>query len=281
MHEQSNPYAPAAVPAQTECKCCGAACTLAAVVDAARSGIDARAGRTVEAMSGQAVYYYRCSGCGCAFTRAFDHWTPEDFARNIYNADYGRHDPGYANGERGTRTAGDVIRQFGAYAARISVLDWGSGEGSFAATLRRNGFVRVDEFDPFATAAATRPVGRYDMVTCFEVIEHVTDPAGLVADLAACRGDRGAILLSTLCCTPQVVDFGLQNWHYCVPRNGHISLLSARALMHCARRAGLVAHSFSESAHVLFDADAVPFWLAPVLPRGGGSGAASSRNQSR
>ncbi|WP_081430607.1 hypothetical protein [Polaromonas sp. JS666] len=76
--------------------------------------------------------YYRCSGCGFKFTRAFDHWTPSDFAPQIYN------------GERGTRTAQDVSRQFGIHAERLSVLDWGSGEGSFAADLQRHGFSRVD-----------------------------------------------------------------------------------------------------------------------------------------
>ena len=266
MGAAANPFAPAAVPQQTACKCCGASSKLVAVMDAARSGVDARTGRAVEPLSGRAVYYHRCEGCGFTFTRAFDHWTQAEFARHIYNADYSRHDPAYADGERGTRTAGDVIRQFGAHSARLSVLDWGGGEGSFAAGLKRHGFARVDSYDPFVSGAAARPAGSYDMVTCMEVIEHVVDPAALVADLAACRAARGAILISTLCCTRQVMEYGLENWHYCVPRNGHISLMSAQALLHCARRAGLVAYSFSEAAHVMFDAAAVPDWLAPVLP---------------
>lgn len=267
MKPPANPFAPAAVPASTACKCCGAPSALAAVMDAARSGLDGRAGRAVEALSGRAVYYYRCGACGFTFTRAFDHWTPADFAREIYNAEYTRHDPAYADGERGARTAGDVIRQFGAHGPRLTVLDWGSGTGSFAATLRRHGFARVDEFDPFVAGASARPEGRYDMVTCFEVIEHELDPARLVRDLAACRATQGAILISTLCCSAQVVDFGLQNWHYCAPRGGHISLMTPPALMHCAQQAGLVAHSYNEGAHVIYDAAAIPAWLAPTLPK--------------
>jgi hypothetical protein len=266
MTEQYTPFAPAPVPRVTDCKCCNAESILVAVMDAARSGLDARAGRRVEALSGQAVYYYRCQACGFTFTRAFDHWTPEQFAQRIYNADYGRHDPAYLDGERGTRTAGDVIRQFGAHAGQLSVLDWGSGEGSFCAALRRHGFAHVDGYDPFVAGAAQRPTSVVDMVTCFEVIEHVLDPVMLVHDLAACRAGQGAILISTLCCSQQVVDFGLENWHYCVPRNGHISLMTAQSLMHCAARVGLTAHSFSAAAHVLFDPASVPAWLAPVLP---------------
>ncbi len=261
-------YAPDAVPAETVCKCCGGASVVVALLDAGRSGVDARAGRAQQTLSGQAVYYYRCTDCGFTFTRAFDHWSADDFAQRIYNADYPRHDPAYGQageGERGERTAADVIGQFGAYAAQLAVLDWGSGEGSFAASMRRHGFARVDEYDPFVAGAATRPQGRYDMVTCFEVMEHTLDPLALVADLASHRASDGAILISTLCCSKQVVDFGLENWHYCVPRNGHISFMAPQALMVCAQQQGLVSHSFSAGAHVMFDAAAVPVWLVPKL----------------
>lgn len=259
-------FAPLAVPVHTACKCCGEDCRLVAVVDASRSGTDVRSGRAVEPLTGQAVYYHRCQRCGFTFTRAFDHWTPADFAQRIYNDDYGRHDPSYTDGERGTRTAGDVIGQFGSYAAHLSVLDWGSGEGSFCSALRHHGFARVVGYDPFVSGATELVAGQFDMVTCFEVIEHVLDPPSLIASLASHRAPRGACLLSSLMCTQQVVDFGLENWHYCVPRNGHISFMTGPALAHCARSVGLTAHSFTESAHVLFDPNAVPAWLAPVLP---------------
>jgi hypothetical protein len=266
MTPAQNPFAPAPLPLSTACKCCTATGRLVAVVDAARGGANVRSGHAVDALTGRAVYYYRCRGCGFTFTRAFDHWTPADFARFIYNADYARHDPSYADGERGIRTAADVIGHFGAYAAQLSVLDWGSGEGSFCAAMRRHGFARVAGYDPFVSNAAEPPAGRHDMVTCFEVIEHALEPAHLIESMDAHRAPQGAILISSLLCTQQVVDFGLENWHYCVPRNGHISFMTPAALMHCAKRVGLVAHSFSEKAHVMFDAAAVPAWLAPVLP---------------
>ncbi|MES2770631.1 MAG: class I SAM-dependent methyltransferase [Pseudomonadota bacterium] len=267
MAELVNPFAPAQVPLVTDCKCCRARSTLVAVMDAARSGLDARAGRSLEALSGQAVYYYRCVDCGFTFTRAFDHWSAQDFARLIYNEDYGRHDPDYLDGSRGLRTAADVIAQFGRYAGQLSVLDWGSGQGSFVAALRQHGFAQVDAYDPFVPSLKTRPEQRYEMVTCFEVIEHVLDPVALVADLAACRAEQGAILISTLWCTQQTIDYGLEHWHYCVPRNGHISLMTPQALLRCAAAAGLTAHSFSAGAHVLFDPVAIPLWLQAVLPK--------------
>jgi len=267
MNTPTNPFAPRPVPSTTSCKCCSAVCTLVAVMDSSRGGVNARAGWAVDALSGYAVYYYRCAGCGFTFTRAFDHWTPAQWSENIYNEDYGRQDPDYLTGARGQRTAQDVIGQFGAYAKQLSVLDWGSGQGSFAAGLEQYGFSQVDGYDPFVDNATSLPTGHYDMVTCFEVIEHVLDPVALVNDLAACRAGQGAILISTLCCTQQVIGFGLENWHYCVPRNGHISLMTPQALGYCASKAGLTAHSFTGAAHVLFDPAHIPPWLAAVLPK--------------
>ena len=267
MNTTINPFAPHPVPRTTSCKCCGAACRLVALMDASRGGVNARAGWAVDALSGDAVYYYQCADCGFTFTRAFDHWTPAQFSQHIYNEDYGRQDPAYTTGERGTRTAEDIIQQFGLYAQQLSVLDWGSGEGSFAAKLEEHGFAQVGSYDPFVQNAALLPSGTYDMVTCFEVIEHVLDPAALVKSMAACRASHGAIFISTLCCTPQVINFGLENWHYCVPRNGHISLMTPQALAHCAHKAGLAAHSFTGAAHVLFDPSNIPLWLAAVLPK--------------
>jgi 2-polyprenyl-3-methyl-5-hydroxy-6-metoxy-1,4-benzoquinol methylase len=263
--EQSNPFAPGPVPPQTNCKCCGQPSFLVAVMDASRSGSDARAGRSVTPLSGLPIYFYSCSACDFTFTRAFDHWTSGDFAKHIYNHDYPQHDPQYADGARGTRTAMDLIGQFGTTLNALSVLDWGGGEGSFAATLRQHGLQAVTSYDPFVESASARPAGQFDIVTCFEVMEHSTDPAALVCELANHRAADGVILISTLCCTRQTIEFGLHNWHYAVPRNGHISFMTPKALQHCARKVGLVAHSFTNSAHTIFDAAAVPPWLAPFL----------------
>jgi 2-polyprenyl-3-methyl-5-hydroxy-6-metoxy-1,4-benzoquinol methylase len=215
----------------------------------------------VTALSGRAIYFYRCSACGFTFTRAFDHWHHSDFEKHIYNADYTIHDPEYANNERGERTAFDLIRTFGFDLSNLSILDWGAGQGGFSETLLKNGFSRVDSYDPFSINAARYPSDLYDVVTCFEVYEHVLEPVTLTSELAARRNPSGAILISTLCCTQQVVDFGLENWHYCVPRNGHISFMTPESLQVCAKSVGLCAYSFSVSAHVMFDPLNTPAWL--------------------
>lgn len=48
-----------------------------------------------------------------------------------------------------------------------------------------------------AAHAAARP-GRYDVLTCMELLEHVPDPAALLADCARLLRPGGALFLSTL-----------------------------------------------------------------------------------
>jgi 2-polyprenyl-6-hydroxyphenyl methylase/3-demethylubiquinone-9 3-methyltransferase len=49
----------------------------------------------------------------------------------------------------------------------------------------------------YRTGGAEALRGRYDLVTSLEVIEHVADPAGFVARLAAAVADGGLLILST------------------------------------------------------------------------------------
>jgi 2-polyprenyl-6-hydroxyphenyl methylase/3-demethylubiquinone-9 3-methyltransferase len=48
-----------------------------------------------------------------------------------------------------------------------------------------------------ADAAFAEPLGRFDLVTSMEVIEHVADPAAFLAALAARMTDDGVMILST------------------------------------------------------------------------------------
>lgn len=121
MTHASTPFSLNPLPSSTSCKCCNGVCRLVTVMDAVRSGADVRTGRAVDALTGRVVSCHRCQGSGFTFTRAFDHWTTADFAKFIYNDDCIRHDPSCRDWERESRTAADVIGQFGSHAARLSV----------------------------------------------------------------------------------------------------------------------------------------------------------------
>ncbi len=252
-----NPYAGGTVPPATTCKCCPQTAHLTGVVDFSRCGRDWMAGRKVEPYVGWPVYYYHCAHCGFVFTRAFDHWTAEDFARHVYNDDYVAHDPDYLDA-RPRANAQYIADTFAADRGNTTVLDYGSGAGFLGGFLGEAGFPAVISYDPFSSPR--RPEGKFNMITCFEVFEHTPDPHGLVRDIASYLADDGAIFFSTLICGAETIEQGLANWWYCSPRNGHISFYGRETLMLLAREAGLNYGWFDEWKHIFYR-DRKPAWL--------------------
>ncbi len=256
-----NPYAGRAMPRTTGCKCCSGLARLAGVVDFSKSCRDGASGPKTEPLSGWPIYYYSCRQCGFTFTRAFDNWTSAEFSRFVYNDRYTIHDPEYE--EIRPRTLARIVNEhFSENREDIIVLDYGSGSGQFGNTLFAFGFASVTSYDPFSSPS--RPTSQYDMITCFEVFEHVVDPQALVADLASFLSSDGAIFLTTGICTEAILDAGLQNWDYCSPRNGHISFYSLQSLRHLAETRGLTFRSLNETFHFIYR-DRLPAWIAPYV----------------
>ena len=78
------------------------------------------------------------------------------------------------------------------------VLDYGGGNDALCATLRNNGFAAAITYDPMVPRYARRPPGKFDLVTCFETLEHLPDPAAGIALIVDCAADPGVIVYSTL-----------------------------------------------------------------------------------
>ena len=98
-----------------------------------------------------------------------------------------------------------------------SALDVGCGAGLLAESLARMGaaVTGVDaapeniaaarehaagqglEISYFAGELAVLPAGQFDLVTSMEVVEHVTDPAAFIGELAARLAPGGLMILST------------------------------------------------------------------------------------
>jgi len=232
------------------CKICGAAAALFGVVDFNRSCEDFR--RRPLPLAGVAVYYRRCGFCGFLFSDGFDDWPPAAFARHIYNDGYAAVDPDYAE-TRPVANAATVGRLFARDKARLRILDYGGGAGRLAQLLRADGFLAAETYDPFVPAFARLPAAVFDVVTCFETLEHLPDPNAGIAAIAARVAPSGLVLLTTLV---QPADFDKQgmSWWYIGPRNGHISLFSRRALAQAWRRHGFKLGSYDDNTHIAFRA---------------------------
>lgn len=235
---------PRAIP----CKVCGGASPLFGVTDFNRSCEELR-GRFLP-LAGAPVYYRRCEACGLIFTDAFDDWSQADFEAHIYNDRYIDVDPDYLEA-RPINMAGAVHGAFQASAASLRVLDYGGGNGRMADELRRRGFASVTTYDPFSPAFRERPQGRFDLVTCFETLEHMPDPVAGAADIMSFLADDGLLIAATLL-QPKDILQARMGWWYIGPRNGHLTLFTHAALGRLLGRHGLTTVSRSANLHLAY-----------------------------
>jgi SAM-dependent methyltransferase len=236
------------LPEPRPCKICAAPAPLYGVVDFSKT---CEEGRGIHApLVGVPVYYRRCGACGFLFSESFDDWTGADFRSHIYNDDYITVDPDYAM-VRPVACSELVAGLFGARKASLRVLDYGGGNGKTAELLRTAGFAVVETYDPFTPAHARLPEMQFDLVTCFETLEHLPDPNAGIAKLAQCVARPGLVLFTTLV-QPEDFDRQGMSWWYIGPRNGHISIFTRLALSLAWRRHGFVFGSIDDGRHVAF-----------------------------
>jgi hypothetical protein len=180
------------------------------------------------------VVYYRCPSCQFVFTDFIDDWTVEEVSRFIYNNDYVKVDPEYA-GDRPRRTANEMSRSFHG-CENLRILDYGSGAGLFASEMAARGFGNMSCYDPFSHPE--RPDGKFNLITCFEVIEHSPKPMETLRDMLRMLSDDGAILIGQTT-QPANIDQIRGAWWYIAPRNGHVSTFANLTFFEMARREGL------------------------------------------
>jgi SAM-dependent methyltransferase len=237
-----------AAPGELPCKICGSPAALFGVVDFNRSCEEARG--VFLPLSGIAIYYRRCSACGFLFTDSFDDWTEADFKSHIYNDGYLAVDPHYSQ-TRPDKHARMIAGAFDKDKARLRVLDYGGGNGRFGATLRGYGFSAVETYDPFTPEFSRSPSGKFEIVCCFETLEHLPDPVAGIAALASFVAEPGIVMLATLM-QPEDLATRRMDWWYIGPRNGHISLFSRQSLALAWQRHAFMTGSFNDSQHAAF-----------------------------
>ena len=139
--------------------------------------------------------------------------------------------------------------------ARVTGID--AGEAAVAVALRHaaesGAEVRYERTT--AEELAVRDPGRFDVVTCLELLEHVPDPASLVAACAALARPGGHVFFSTIHRRPKAWLFavvGAEHVLGLLPRGTHDygRFLRPSELDRAARRAGL---ELAETAGMRYD----------------------------
>lgn len=211
------------------------------------------------ALSGIPIYYVLCPQCGFACAPQMRRWTPAQWKERVYNADYARVDPDHRQ-RRPLANATLLLQSVGPHATALRHLDYGGAEGVLAAALAQSGWNSVN-WDPMhASAQDLRALGRFDLITAFEVAEHASDPQALMAQWRALLEPGGVVLLSTLLSDGHIALNQRLTWWYAAPRNGHVCLYSAASLNRLAQQHGWRCTSLSASLHMLHTD--VPPWAA-------------------
>ncbi len=232
---------------EEKCKCCGEPSKVFGVIDFSKSCEDRR--QKPLPLTGIPVYYHRCTSCGFIFTVHFDDFTPDDFAREIYNDDYIKVDPDYVE-LRPKNLADLILKLFGKFKDQLSILDYGAGSGRMAEILNAEGFA-VRNFDPFSAEDDRLPSDSFNLVTSFEVLEHTPTPPLTCETMRRLVKEDGMILFSTLV-QPPTIETERLGWWYIGPRNGHISIYSKRSLELLWSKLGFRFGSFNDDLHAAF-----------------------------
>jgi SAM-dependent methyltransferase len=183
------------------CKICGGRCAfISSIVDGQRPGNDE---------------CYRCDECGLVFVGNTPTQDQLESAYDHVSEQY------YASIERETRqkfaAAIRELKQLGVE-PEASILDIGAGNGWFVETLLESGYTHLFAHEvPGADLTRLRKVGiqvfndfdysslpsnRFDLITLFDVAEHVTDPHYLFRECHRVLSPGGLLYFHTPMVTP-------------------------------------------------------------------------------
>ena len=88
-----------------------------------------------------------------------------------------------------------VMGFLGAYKQSIRHLDYGGGSGKLSEILRDNKW-NSSTFEVFGKKDVVEGK-KFDLITCFEVFEHVPNPNALIINLKSLLDHPGMVIFST------------------------------------------------------------------------------------
>jgi hypothetical protein len=189
------------------------------------------------------VDYQLCSGCGLlALPSPF--WLDEAYEQAIYVGDASL----LRRSRRLALATSVLIRSEGLRDGRF--LDWGGGYGTFARMMRDKGF------DFYTTDAYAQNVlapsfdgdekESYDLVTAFEVMEHLVDP---YADLLEVSKSNDRLFFTTQL-LPETIPPPGNWWYYAEGSGQHIAFHTKKSLQILGERLGYKVSSNGDNYHL-------------------------------
>ena len=202
--------------------------------------------------------YQRCTSCGYVSVE-HPHWLTEAYADHAIAA----LDTGIVMRNLWLTDAVDALLRCRFRNVRTA-LDYGAGTGLFVRLMRDRGH----DFrwsDPhcenlFALGFEADETMNFDLVTCFEVAEHLTDPLPVFEQLTT----RASVLIFS---TELLPEHGNRpgEWHYYAPETGqHVGFFTTASLQALADRLGRHFTSDGRMLHAFTAEPLDPRWLRLV-----------------
>lgn len=243
------------------CPVCGGMCSVLDVVDFnGTTGLETTQGPAKP--SGTPVRYMMCGTCGFCFAPDMGAWTREEFEQKIYNDHYTELDPDYLD-VRPRANANTLLETFGDRGQSFRHLDYGGGNGLLSSLLNDAHWHSVS-YDPYGHGESSiGKLGKFNLITAFEVFEHVPDAHRLMGNLQGLLAPDGVVIFSTLLSDGHLKFNERITWPYVTPRNGHITLYSSASLAVLGAKCRWHFGSFSELLHAFYSD--VPVWASHLI----------------
>jgi 2-polyprenyl-3-methyl-5-hydroxy-6-metoxy-1,4-benzoquinol methylase len=198
--------------------------------------------------SNKKINYATCNSCNFSFAVEMYNWKISDFKKYIYNDEYNKVDPDYAVARPIHMFNVLTKERFINFPTSYKHLDFGGGSGFLSKLLSESGW-NSQSYDLFVDGSSDfKKLGKFDLITAYEVFEHISDVNELVSNLKSLLNTNGIIHFTTLSSDNSLSS----DWWYAAPRNGHISLFSKKSLKVLAGKFNLKLKIINDSEFIMY-----------------------------
>jgi hypothetical protein len=188
--------------------------------------------------------FHRCPSCGI-ITAPNPFWLDEAYSSAIYDGD-----SGLLRRSRLLATVTSLLIR-SERLSRGTFLDWGGGYGALARMMRDKGY-DFYTFDPYAKNLLAPgfdgdELSSHDLVTAFEVVEHLVDPVEELTKVAAAN-DR--LFFTTVLQPPGEPPRPSEWWYYALESGQHVAFHTSASLGVLAERLGYQLTTNGENYHL-------------------------------